>query len=67
MDERDGSQRAADVPAGEARPRPEGSHIPAGSVTYARLLPALLVVMAVIMGLLIVIAAGVLLGFVPYR
>ena len=67
MDERQGSRTAADVPAGEARPKPEGSRVPAGSVTYSRLLPALIVVMAVIMGLLIVVAAGIVLGFVPYR
>ncbi len=44
-----------------------GSRIPAGSTTYARLLPALIVGLAIGMGLLILVAAGVLLGLVPYR
>ena len=34
---------------------------------YARLLPALIVGLAIGMGLLILVAAGVLLGLVPYR
>jgi hypothetical protein len=49
------------------RPKLAGSRIPAGSTAYARLLPALIVALAIVMGLLILVAAGVLLGLVPYR
>ena len=51
------------------RPRlkPGGSRIQAGSAIYGRLLPALIIGMGVLMVVLIVVAAGVLLGFVPFR
>lgn len=51
------------------RPRlkPGGSRIQAGSALYGRLLPALIVGMGVLMVVLIIVAAGVLLGFVPFR
>lgn len=51
------------------RPRlkPEGSRIPDGSRLYGRLLPSLIIGMAVLMVVLIVVAAGVLLGYVPFR
>jgi hypothetical protein len=58
---------------GPAAPKPRlawkraGSRIPAGSAAYSRLLPALIVGLAIGMGLLILVAAGVLLGLVPYR
>ena len=42
------------------------TRIPEGSVFYDRIIPALLIGMALIMGVLILIAAGVLLGIVPF-
>lgn len=51
------------------RPRlkPAGSRIQARSALYGRLLPSLIIGMGVLMVVLIVVAAGVLLGFVPFR
>ena len=43
------------------------SRVPEGSQFYERVLPILLVGMAVVMVVLIVVALGVLLGFTPYR
>jgi hypothetical protein len=43
------------------------SRVPAESNFYTRVLPVLLVGMAVVMAVLIVVALGVLLGFTPYR
>lgn len=56
----------------EADPKPRASGLksaraPADSVLFRRLLPALLIGMAVLTAVLIVVAAGVLLGFVPFR
>jgi len=42
------------------------SHIPKNSVFYEKVVPALLVGMAVLMVLLILLAAGILLGFVQF-
>jgi hypothetical protein len=55
--------------ASERRPRPApaGSRFPPGSAAYSRFLPALILGLAIIMGVLIFVAAGVLLGWVPYR
>ena len=47
--------------------KPAGSRVPAGSTGYSRFLPALIVGLAIVMGLLVLVAAGVLLGLVPYR
>jgi hypothetical protein len=47
--------------------KPAGSRIPQGSRLYGRLLPALIVGLGALMILLIIVAAGVLLGFVPFR
>jgi hypothetical protein len=47
--------------------KPAGSRIPKGSRLYGRLLPALIVGLGALMVVLIVVAAGVLLGFVPFR
>ena len=44
-----------------------GSRFPTGSAVYSRFLPALIFGLAIIMGVLILVAAGVLLGWVPYR
>ena len=43
------------------------SHIPTGSFFYGKIIPVLLVVMAILTITFIVIAAGVLFGVVPYR
>jgi len=55
--------------ASKRRPwrKPAGSRMPAGSAAYSRILPALILGLAIVMGLLILVAAGVLLGLVPYR
>jgi len=44
-----------------------GSRFPPGSAAYSRFLPALILGLAILMGVLILVAAGVLLGWVPYR
>lgn len=53
------------------RRRPEivrgRSRVPEESVFYTKVVPLLLVGMAVVMAALILIAAGVLLGIVPFR
>lgn len=41
--------------------------MPANSVLYEKIVPALLLVMAVLTVAFIVIAAGILLGFIPFR
>jgi hypothetical protein len=53
----------------ERRRRSKAAHsrIPEGSVFFDKVVPALLIVMAVIMILLIGAAVAVLLGLVPYR
>lgn len=43
------------------------SRIPAGSFFYNKLVPILLIGMAILTVLFILIAAGVLLGLVPYQ
>jgi hypothetical protein len=43
------------------------SHVPDESVFYTKVVPLLLVAMAVVMAALILIAVGVLLGIVPFR
>ena len=50
-----------------ARLKPSGSRIPANNVLYERLLPISIVIMTVIMGGLILFAAGVLLGLTPFN
>jgi hypothetical protein len=42
------------------------SHAPKDSVFFEKVVPALLVVMGVLMAALIVVAAGVLLGFIHF-
>lgn len=43
------------------------SRIPLDSFFYNKVVPILLIVMAVVTAIIILIAAGVLLGFVPFR
>jgi hypothetical protein len=49
-----------------ARFKATDSRVPNNHMLYERLLPALIVVMSVIMGILILFAAGVLLGLIPF-
>lgn len=49
-----------------ARVKASGSRVPEDHPLYGRLLPALIVIMSVLMGALILFAAGVLLGFIPF-
>jgi hypothetical protein len=55
--------------ASERQPlqKPAASRFPPGPAAYSRFLPALIFGLAIIMGVLILVAAGVLLGWVPYR
>ncbi len=48
------------------RPPASKSHVPKNSVFFERVVPALLVFMGVLMVALIVVAAGVLLGFIHF-
>jgi hypothetical protein len=52
-----------------ARPKPrrDKARMPENSIFYGRIIPLLLLSLAVIMVALIVVAAGVLLGFIPFR
>ncbi len=43
------------------------AHIPSNSVFYEKIVPILLVGLGLIMLALIVVAAGILLGFISYR
>jgi hypothetical protein len=52
---------------GRGRREEGGSRISAGSFFYTRVAPVLLVILAVVTLALIAVAAGVLLGIVPYR
>ncbi len=63
-----GETPAANSPA-NSKPRRQkaSSRIPDGSQVYGRLLPALIIALGVLMVLLIVVAVGVLVGFVPFR
>ncbi len=47
--------------------RQRSVRIPANSLFYERIVPALLILMAVVMTIVVLLAAGVLLGIVPYR
>jgi len=44
-----------------------GSRIPSGSPFYARVLPILILAMGILTAVLILFAAGVVLGIVPFR
>ena len=43
------------------------SRVPAGSTAFSSLLPSLIVGLAIVLAVLVIIAAGVLFGIVPYR
>ena len=43
------------------------SRIPANSVFYNRIIPLILIVMAIVTMIFVLIAAGILLGLVPFR
>jgi len=47
--------------------RQSSVRIPAGSFFYERVIPALLILLAVMTVIIVLLAAGVLLGIVPYR
>ena len=47
--------------------KPSSSRIPKNHMLYERLLPVSILVMTIIMMALIVFAAGVLLGLIPFR
>lgn len=54
--------------AGSQRKAPrDKSRIPQNSLFYEKVIPILLIAMAVLTAVFIVVAAGVLLGFVPFR
>ncbi len=61
------SAAAGSDTTGRPRLKPGGSRIQEGSALYGRLLPSLIIGMGVLMVVLIIVAAGVLLGFVPFR
>ena len=48
-------------------PHPHTRRMPERSLFYDRIVPLILIALGIIMGLLIVIAAGVLLGFIHYQ
>ncbi|HEX9797118.1 MAG TPA: hypothetical protein VGA52_09030 [Anaerolineales bacterium] len=48
-------------------PRPGSNRMPADSAFFERVVPALLVVLGIITVGLIVFAAGILLGFIPFQ
>ncbi len=50
-----------------SRLKPSGSRVPEDSFFYTKLIPVLIITLGVIMVALIILAAGVLLGFVPFR
>jgi len=47
--------------------RPHTRRAPSQSMLYDRILPIVFIVLGIIMALLIVVAAGVLLGLIQYR
>jgi hypothetical protein len=49
------------------KPSRDRSRMPAGSTFYDRIVPLLLVALAVVMVVMILVALGVLLGFVPFQ
>ncbi len=49
------------------KPPPARSRIPADSVFYSKVIPAILLALALATVVFILIAAGVLLGWVPFR
>lgn len=49
-----------------ARIKATGSRIPDNHLLYERLLPAFILILSLLMGGLIIFAAGVLLGLIPF-
>lgn len=49
------------------RSQPNPSHIPEGSVFFDKVIPILLIGMGVLTVAIILIAAGILLGIVPFK
>lgn len=43
------------------------SHFPTRSAFYDKFIPIILIVMAIMTAVFILVAAGILLGFVPFR
>lgn|GEM_PF-2828085 len=43
------------------------THIPPNSTFYNKFIPVILIVMAIMTAIFILVAAGILLGFVPFR
>ena len=50
-----------------ARLKPPGSRIPRNHVLFERLIPASILIMSLLMAALIIFAAGVLLGLIPFN
>ncbi len=60
-------ERVGGLVSGSGREKPIGSRISAGSVFYTRVLPILILAMGILTAALILLAAGVLLGIIPFR
>ncbi len=61
----EGEAPAGPVPRGRRRWRK--SRVPEGSLFYTRVVPLLLVIMGLLMIILILVALGILLGWVPWQ
>jgi hypothetical protein len=61
----DREEQAKAKPA--ARPRRARSRVPEDSIFYTRIVPLLLILMGIVMTALILVALGVLLGWVPWQ
>jgi hypothetical protein len=65
---RGAAEDAIGEPERRAGREPEGpSRIPARSVWFSKVIPAVLIGLGILMVLLIALAAGILIGIVPYR
>lgn len=51
----------------ETDPKMKRSHFPTHSAFYDKFIPIILIVMAIMTAVFILVAAGILLGFVPFR
>ena len=67
MNQTDGEVEPSDPRVVDGRPRIKSSRISPRSVVFSHFLPALILGMGVLTLVLILIAAGVLLGFIPFR
>lgn len=59
--------RKRETRAGLSRIKPTGARTPEGSAFYGRILPVVILAMGIITVALILIAAGVLVGLVPFH